>query len=59
MEAELANMNKKLDAQNHAKEGRARARQDKDRAVARELELDSIADKPFGAGGFGSVFMAK
>ena len=59
MEAELANMNKKLDAQNHAKEGRARARQDKDRAIARELKLDSIADQPFGAGGFGSVFMAK
>ena len=38
---------------------RARARQEKDRAVGRELRLDWIADTPFGVGGFGSVFMAK
>ena len=65
--AELAEgqgaLGRKIDAlritEMHAKEGRARARQDKDRAIGRELRLDWIADTPFGAGGFGSVFMAK
>ena len=65
--AELAEgqdaLGRKIDAlritEIHAKEGRAGARQDKDRAIGRELRLDWIADTPFGAGGFGSVFMPK